>query len=315
VFGGPTAAFSDNLLSRGEATGVKAAVEVRGAFRISGNQFAGFDEPDSIALLLPPDRFGNVPRLVCRNNTFDLCATPVGEGAPGIWAAAAREGNLVSGQAGWEDLATRTDAVRTLAAPARQATSVFPCLRLARVPAIDGLVTDWSWTDGTAVAAMDRTHEGAPSKDFTGRASAAYDGEALYLALDITLPKGEAVLPKDGVEWSLQSTDGRQPTPVFVLWGTADGGLNSLTAMGARADQAATLCEATRYAVATSASGWTCEWRVPWTALGVAAATPPAVWAMNLGVHSTRHDTWLVWVPTGGRICNVQDAGEMRLGP
>jgi hypothetical protein len=312
VFGGPTAAFADNLLSRGQATGIKAALEVRGAFRLSDNQFAGFDEPDSTALLLHPSRFGGAARFICRHNSFDRCPLPIAESTAGVWAATLKEGNLVAGQAGWEELGTGDGLVRTLP-PSAGPVSLLSCTRLAQAPAIDGQLADWSWNAADAVASLNRTHEGGPSQGFTGRARAGYDSEALYLALDIVLPKGEAIAPQDGIEWSFQSNDERQPTPIFVLWGSADGSLNSLTAMGASADQATKLREATRYALATSATGWTCEWRVPWGALGVTAATPPAAWAMNIGVRSSVHDCWLVWAPTGGRICNVQDAGELRL--
>ena len=37
----------------------------------------------------------------------------------------------------------------------------------------------------------------------------------------------------------------------------------------------------------------------------------PKVWPMNVGALSS--GTWLVWVPTGGKICNVEEAGELHL--
>ncbi|NLX99720.1 MAG: hypothetical protein GXY83_26790 [Rhodopirellula sp.] len=77
VFGGPTAVFADNLLSRGETSGVKAAVEIRGQFRIAGNQFSGFDEPDCVALALRRDSLGRPPRPASQDNAFDQCATPI----------------------------------------------------------------------------------------------------------------------------------------------------------------------------------------------------------------------------------------------
>ncbi|NUQ65055.1 MAG: hypothetical protein HUU20_21535 [Pirellulales bacterium] len=82
VFGGPTAVFAGNLLARGETGNVKAAVEVRGLFRITGNQFAGFDEPGSAALLLHPDPLGRPARPDGRDNVFDRCATPIQDKTP-----------------------------------------------------------------------------------------------------------------------------------------------------------------------------------------------------------------------------------------
>ena len=99
VFGGPTAVFSDNLLARGEVAKVDVAVSIRGVFSVTGNRFTGFDGPESVALLLQPDPFGKVPRFICRNNVFDQCTTPVGEGAAGVWNAAIKGGNVFGDQA------------------------------------------------------------------------------------------------------------------------------------------------------------------------------------------------------------------------
>lgn len=77
VFGGPTAVFADNLFSRGETEGVKVAVQIRGRFKITDNQFSGFDDPDCVTLMLPPDALGRPSRSVCKDNMFDQCATPI----------------------------------------------------------------------------------------------------------------------------------------------------------------------------------------------------------------------------------------------
>ncbi|MBC8871477.1 MAG: right-handed parallel beta-helix repeat-containing protein [Planctomycetes bacterium] len=98
VFGGPTAVFEDNLLSRGETPDVKIAVEIHGRFRVTDNQFSGFDEPDSVALMLHPDPLGRTARLICRDNVFDRCTTPIGEGASGVWKAAVTSGNVFGEQ-------------------------------------------------------------------------------------------------------------------------------------------------------------------------------------------------------------------------
>ena len=65
--------------------------------------------------------------------------------------------------------------------------------------------------------------------------------------------------------------------------------------------------------MAKSEKGWTCEWRVPWIALGVSSVPPPDKWLTNIGVRSVASGTWLAWAPTGGRICNVDAAGELHV--
>ncbi|NOZ20694.1 MAG: hypothetical protein GXP25_06350 [Planctomycetes bacterium] len=312
VFGGPTAVFADNLLSRGEAKGVKVAVEIRGLFKITDNQFAGFNEPGSVALMLHPDPLGRTSRTICRDNVFDQCTTPIGEGAEGVWKATIKGGNVFGNQAEASTRKAGSVTVQTLAAKAK-ATAVFRAARRTAPPVIDGKVNDWVWSKAAPVETLTRTHEDLPSGDFTARGLAAYDDQALYLALDIHLPKGEEFNPQNGVEWSLASVGGKQQTPIYVLWCKADGSFDSLTTMGADADQAAKLKAGTRYAAVRSEKGWTCEWRVPWIALGVSAAPPPEKWLMNIGVRSVTSGTWLAWAPTGGRICNVEDAGELHL--
>jgi len=312
VFGGPTAVFSDNMLARGEVTDVKVAVEIRGLFKVSSNQFVGFDEADSVALKLHPDPLARTARIVCRDNLFDQCTTPIAQSAEGVWETAIKGGNVFGAQA---EAATRDAAgisVKTVAAKPK-AEAVFKARRASTAPVIDGKLEDWDWGKDAPVATFSRTHADRPSGEFTARSLMAYDAQALYLALDITLPKGEKLNPENGVEWSLASADTKQITPIHILWCKAGGDFDCLTAMGADAEEVTRLRAGTRYAVTPSAEGWAGEWRVPWAALGVSPANPPRTWFMNIGVRSASTGTWLVWVPTGGRICNVEDAGELRL--
>ena len=96
-YGGPTCAVADNLISRGEVEGVRAAVEVRGCFRLTGNQLTDFDEPDCAALALHPDRAGRESGALYLRNIFENCAVPIGDGGPGLWLAAQTGENLFLG--------------------------------------------------------------------------------------------------------------------------------------------------------------------------------------------------------------------------
>ena len=87
-YGSPTSLLRNNLVSRGEATGVAAAIEVRGCFSLVGNHVFGFDEQDSAALSLVADPLGRVRRSVYRQNLFEKCARTVREDQPGLWPAA-----------------------------------------------------------------------------------------------------------------------------------------------------------------------------------------------------------------------------------
>jgi len=92
--GGPTSLFRDNLITRGMATRVPAAVVVSGAFKLIGNTFAGFDEPDTVAMVLAHDRFGQAPRSIYRANMFERCTCAVQETEARLWEAGHPEANL-----------------------------------------------------------------------------------------------------------------------------------------------------------------------------------------------------------------------------
>jgi hypothetical protein len=92
--GSANSQFNRNLITRGEASGVKQAVTIRGRYTLQGNQILGFNEAGSAALLLEPDRLGRPLPNLYRDNLISDCAAAVAESAPGLWQAAVREGNV-----------------------------------------------------------------------------------------------------------------------------------------------------------------------------------------------------------------------------
>ncbi|NLF08336.1 MAG: hypothetical protein GX594_10205 [Pirellulaceae bacterium] len=93
-YGGPTTVFSNNQITRGETPGAARGVYISGRWKLIGNRFHGFDEPDAAAMALFPDRFGNASANLYRNNIFESCGRVVCESRPGLWQAAVAEGNL-----------------------------------------------------------------------------------------------------------------------------------------------------------------------------------------------------------------------------
>jgi hypothetical protein len=96
-YGSETSLLKGNIVTRGEATGVKAAVEVRGMFELIGNHLSGFDEKDSTAVSLVADPLGRTARSLYRNNIFEKCSRVVTESQKGLWEAAKPEGNAFLG--------------------------------------------------------------------------------------------------------------------------------------------------------------------------------------------------------------------------
>ncbi|MBM4087720.1 MAG: hypothetical protein FJ272_23265 [Planctomycetes bacterium] len=85
-------------MTRGDAAGVKAAIEVRGRFHLIGNHISGFDEKDCAALALFADPFGRVGQSLYRANILERCAVPVTESQKGLWDAAKGQENTIIGQ-------------------------------------------------------------------------------------------------------------------------------------------------------------------------------------------------------------------------
>ena len=92
--GSPTSRVRDNLISRGEATGVKQAVDVRGQFDLTGNHISGFDEPGAVALSLGPDNLGRAWPNLIRDNVFQRCTATVREARPGLWQTCVAQRNV-----------------------------------------------------------------------------------------------------------------------------------------------------------------------------------------------------------------------------
>ena len=95
-YGSAASRFCRNLLERGGATGVKAALTVGGSYQIIGNQITGFDEPGSCGLALV-DKLAKPLPSVFRDNIVTGCAVGLSEGKAGLWEAAVREGNSFIG--------------------------------------------------------------------------------------------------------------------------------------------------------------------------------------------------------------------------
>ena len=91
--GSETSLFRNNLLLRGDAAGVKSAIELHGLYQFLGNHISGFDEQGSTALSLIADPLGRTARNVYRDNVFERCAAVVAETQKGLWDAAKPQGN------------------------------------------------------------------------------------------------------------------------------------------------------------------------------------------------------------------------------
>ena len=314
-YGSATSRLADNIITRGQATGVKEAVVVSGRFKLIGNHLVGFDEPGSVALVLHADPLGRVRPSVYTGNIFERCSRAVQESAKGLWQKSVTDGNTFI-ECGAAPKATRQRRGGTVAAALVEAPKrTRPVLRAPRrtqAVTVDGNVSEWPWSDVKRVVVLERLPTGERVPSPRGQACAAWDDKDLYVAFRVTVAKGTKLTPGlayrgDGVEVSL-----RGGGPVLILWGTVDGRFNTVRSESATADQMQRLQKATSFAARTTPTGWAGEWRIALGALGV-KPTRPTELAFNIGVRVFAEDTWVAWVPTGGPLCHVDLAGLLRL--
>lgn len=84
-YGSASSAFRDNLITRGNASGVKEAVQVKGRFQLISNSISGFNEPGAAGLGLYLDRFGKNPGSLFKGNLFTDCTADVAAERPDLW--------------------------------------------------------------------------------------------------------------------------------------------------------------------------------------------------------------------------------------
>lgn len=320
AYGSESSVFRDNTVSRGEAQGVRQAIQVAGQFKLIGNTVSGFDEPGSSALLLTPDPVGRVARNMVQNNTFQRCATVVSEAREGLWKACPASGNLFvdcqDAPPSGGTLVTREETEPVVLPPPPKPALLAP--RISKPIAVDGLGDEWPWQDTSRAIALAQSPKGDPIP-VQGHACAAWDGANLYFAVRASLPKDvEAVGGGrwgvgDGVEISFQHAEGKTASPIFLVWGDAAGRFESGPYGGASPAQVNALQAGVSYAAKAGVGEWSCEWKIPFTAAGLEPAALTRL-RLNLVVHTAAGDTWAAWTSTGEALYRVERAGELILG-
>jgi hypothetical protein len=152
------------------------------------------------------------------------------------------------------------------------------------------------------------------------RAWLGWDEQALYvafsnpvngtnpLALDTAWGKSEAV----EIAWRQADT---KAAPVLVLRGYAKGSFERSTEAGTDAAAARRATAGVTFAAkVVNASLWTCEWRLPFTALGIEPKAGGS-FSANLTVRKVADNLWVLWVATGGRSWELDQAGRLEFAP
>ena len=189
--------------------------------------------------------------------------------------------------------------------------------RLAKAPTIDGKLDEWPVGDEAQALHLEQSFDGSPTAGPPSEAWLGYDADALYVALRHSVnnaaalkAEGRAWGQDDGMELAIQNAPADKPGPIFDLYGYPDGSFVSTGAAGAPAEAAAALGAATTYHAVLADRAWTCEWRLPFAALGFRPEARPHV-LFNLGVKKTDPQSWVIWRGTGAQVYHVDQAGEL----
>lgn len=187
--------------------------------------------------------------------------------------------------------------------------------RLTTTPVVDGKLDEWPLADPAQALHLEQSYDASPSAGPPSEAWLGYDADALYVALRHWINNPAAVKKSghnwgqdDGMELALQ--DASQNGPILNLYGFPDGTFASMNPAGAPAEAVARIGAATTYRAVVGDRAWTCEWRLPFAALGFSPDGKRRV-RFNLGVRKTDPDSWVVWRGTGGPNWQVAGAGEL----
>lgn len=325
-YGSGSSLFRNNIITRGEAAHVERALVVAGRFNIIGNTITGFDEPQSVAMFLEPDRRLKTacPNII-QGNVFERCLCAVQEQKKGLLRSAVVQGNLFIECASAPSnhrQSTRKELSLPVFAPAKKPVWRAPLLTPPVI--LDGDVTKWPWKDPKRIIRMERELDGCPVESWRGMACAGRDAGDLILAARFSVPDGTRLqrgidwCKGDGVAIAFRNADLKRRSPVFLFWGSYDGTFR-IGPYGDLSDgQRRSVERSLVYRTRSRKDGWDCEVRIPLSAPEL-ELSPVKALHLNISMLNMAEGPWVTWVPTGEWVnygyppCDVDRAGRLVL--
>ena len=201
----------------------------------------------------------------------------------------------------------------TRQAERRTAQPLLAAIRLQRSPSLDGPLAEW--TAPSRAMPLRENMDGAVSPLPASSAWVGYDDQALYIAARHPATTAAALRNSShlwgqtaGMELALQP-EASPAAPLLNLRGFPDGHFECVETEGASAAVLKSIQGAVTYRTSVAAEAWTCEWRIPFAAVGFTPRTAPQL-RFNLAVRQVE-DSWLYWSGTGGSIRQLALGGAV----
>ncbi len=199
---------------------------------------------------------------------------------------------------------------------------------------IDGAISAGEWA-GAAAVAIELSPRGEKLQP-ESRAFVCWDSRYLYVAFEN--PLDSSARPSIGERWGRDEAveiairvpgqrKGAQPQPrasdwttnapsgpIVALRGFATGKFISSREPGTPEAVAQRVARGVLYRARLDLPrGWSCEWRIPWSSLGIRPRPGLELWA-NLSVHKTSpRAMWLMWQATGAQTWRVDRSALLHL--
>lgn len=183
---------------------------------------------------------------------------------------------------------------------------------------IDGALSEWKTRGITLSSSL----EGGSMTEHTGTCWFGQDNEALYVGARV--PTGTALgkpalehrwHDDDALEIAVQDRYASPAGHIFTFRGWSDGHFECPAVAELPADKAAKLTLQIVYKAVQETDGksWTCEWRIPFAALGIVPEHTPLL-AANATLHAASSDLWRSWRLKGGDTYDLfHNGGIVRL--